>query len=130
MELTIAYREKKLFEAICRGHQWRMDTPSEYGGDDKAPTPTEVFISSLGACIGMYIVSYCKNNKLDANDLTIKLDWEKKKNPSRISKMDIKISLPKVAIEEKKETLLKVAKKCLVHNTLLNPPEVDIDFDN
>lgn len=128
MELTVAYRDKKSFEAICRGHQWKMDTPEKYGGEDQAPTPTEVFISSLGACIGMYIVGYCKNTDMDISDLTIKLDWKIGDSSKRVEKMDIEINLPKVDITGKKKTILKVAKKCLIHNTLLNPPEINIDF--
>jgi len=129
MELTVAYRDKKSFEAICRGHQWKIDAPAEYGGDDKAPTPIEVFISSLGSCIGMYILGYCVNAKLDATDLTIELDWEKLDSPSRIGNISVKINLPKVDIAERKKAILEVASKCSVHNTLLNPPKINIELN-
>lgn len=128
MELTVAYRDKKSFEAICRGHQWKMDTPGKYGGEDSAPTPTEVFISSLGACIGMYIVGYCNNTGRDTTDLTIKLDWEKEESPKRVNKIKVDIDLPKVNVEKKKDSLMRIVEKCLIHNTLKNPPEVNINF--
>ena len=37
-----------------RGHELATDQPVADGGDDTAPTPTEMFVGALAACVGYY----------------------------------------------------------------------------
>ena len=34
-----------------RGHVLRVDQPTDAGGGDTGPTPTELFVASLAACV-------------------------------------------------------------------------------
>ncbi len=124
----IRYTGGKSFVAENRNHKVTIDLPKESGGRDKGPTPPEIFIDSLGSCIGVYVIGYCKTTGLNADGLIIKIDWEKEVTgkPYYIKKIDIKIDLPNALVGARKEALLKIASSCLIHQTIKTRPEINI----
>ncbi len=128
MEMKIAYKSGKKFIATSRGQQMIIDLPEEQGGTDEGMTPPETFIASLASCMGVYIINYCKNVKINTNDMLLTVTWEKAANPARISKIDVDVHLPKMVAENKREALIKVAEHCLVHNTVHTHPQVKVNL--
>jgi uncharacterized OsmC-like protein len=126
MEMKIAYRSGKKFIATCRGKQMVIDQPLESNGTDAGMTPPEAFIVSLGSCMGIYVLNYCKRAKINPSDMILSMEWSKDKNPARISKIKVEIKLPKGEIKNRSDAILKTANHCLVHQTLLQPPELEI----
>jgi len=127
MGVTIVKHNQGMqFTAENRGHKILFDLPKDIGGTDAASTPPEVFISSLGACIGVYVVGYCERHNIAYEGLTIELFWEKADNPARIDQIEIQLKFPKPVPADKKPVILKVANGCLVHNTLMNHPEMTV----
>ena len=126
----IRYKGRSKFVAKNRGHEVTIDLPADFGGEDKGPTPPEVFIDALGSCMGVYVIRYCNSAGIDARDLKIKIEWEKelKKQPYYIKKIDVKIDLPNADVGPRKEALLKVAGSCLIHQTIKAQPPVDISL--
>jgi putative redox protein len=125
----IKYIDGKKFSATNRTHTIIIDQPKEGGGEDQGMTPPELFIDSLGSCIGVYVLGFCKNTGLDPIGMKIILDWEKASDkPGRIQKISAKIELPNVDIGARKAALLKVAESCLIHETIKHQPEVTIEL--
>lgn len=115
------------FEAAVRGHKIISDQPKESGGNDSGPTPPELFIASLGTCIGVYAVWYCQKHKIPYEGMKINLSWTKSKTPpARIDYIESHLSLPQGCPEEHKEGLLAQVEKCLVHNSIKQTPEIKI----
>jgi len=52
------------FLARSRKHGVIFDQPHEEGGEDKGMTPVELFIASLGSCVGTYLVWFCERHKI------------------------------------------------------------------
>lgn len=46
------------YEFAVRGHRMLVDQPPEAGGEDEAPTPTELFVASLATCVAFYAGRY------------------------------------------------------------------------
>ena len=128
MEMKIAFRSGKKFVATCRGQQIITDQPEEKEGHDQGMTPPEVFIASIGSCIGVYVLNYCKTADINPIDMILSVDWQQTKNPARISKIKVNIKLPKGEIKDRSEAILRVAHHCLLHQTLLQPPEMEISL--
>jgi uncharacterized OsmC-like protein len=128
MEMKIAYRSGKKFIATCRGKQLIIDQPLESSGTDEGMTPPEAFIASIGSCMGVYVLNYCRNANINPTDMILSIEWDKGKNPARISKIKVEIKIPKGKIKDRSEAILKVANHCLVHQTLLQPPEMEINL--
>ena len=117
------------FEAKNRSHSVIIDQPQASGGEDKGLTPPELFVDSLGSCIGVYVLGFCKNTGLNPEGMKIYLDWEKSADkPSRIKSIKAKIELPKADVGARKAALLKVAESCLIHETIKHQPEITIEL--
>ena len=117
------------FEAKNRSHSVIIDQLQENGGEDKGFTPPELFIDSLGSCIGVYVLRFCKNTSLNPDGMKITLDWEKAADkPARIQKISAKIELPNADAGARSAALLKVAESCLIHETIRHQPEITIEL--
>ncbi len=130
MEHTeIKYIDGKKFSAENRTHTIIIDQPKEMGGQDEGPTPPELFVDSLGSCIGVYVLAFCKNTGLNPNGMKIVLYWEKALDkPTRIKSINVKIDLPNANVGARKAALLKVAESCLIHETIKYQPEITIEL--
>ena len=117
------------FEAKNRSHSVIIDQPQTSGGEDRGLTPPELFIDSLGSCIGVYVLGFCKNTGLNPDGMKIILDWEKGADkPARIQKISAKIELPNADPGPRRQALLKVAEACLIHETIKHQPEITIEL--
>lgn len=114
------------FEIAVRQHRLECDQPSEDGGTDAAPTPTELFIASLTACVGFYARRYLARHQL-AEDIVVRAHFEMASRPARVGRVELLLVLPAGFPEERMAGLLAVASHCTVHNSLLDPPQVTIE---
>ena len=128
--MDIKYEGGKRFCAQNRQHKVTIDQPEKFGRTEQGATPTELFIDSIGACVGVYVISYCKSVGLNTEGLTIKVEWEKelKEKPYHIKTINVKIDLPNADIGPRKAALLKVAESCLIHQTMKNQAHIDISL--
>jgi putative redox protein len=127
-EIRIKYEKGREFTAFARNHKITIDQPPDNGGEDRGPTPTELFISSLGSCIGVYVQGFCKRGGVPYEGMELKVSFEKAEDPYRISKIIVDVIMPEKVTEERKKAILKVAGHCLIHNTIANHPEVTINL--
>jgi putative redox protein len=126
MELTVSYLGNAQFEAEARGHRLICDQPFENQGDNEGMTPPELLLASLAACAGFYAAQYLKTRGLPSEGLKVKVRAEKAPNPARLSKFIIVMETPGVSEERHLEGVRKSAEKCLVKNTLLVAPEIEV----
>ena len=127
--MRIRLKERKKLEMEIRGHKVMTDQTINGGGDDTAPTPTEFMIASLAACIGVYAVNYAESRNVPLDSLTVDVETERAKNPTRISRFDLTVTIPPSFPQDHHKKLLRVMHYCMVHNTMQNPPEVNIDLE-
>lgn len=125
-KVQISYTGGVGFQVEARGHQFAIDLAQDKGGQDLGMNPPEVFMASLGACVGVYVARYCQTAKLDAEGMKIELDWQLSDDKTRITSIDISFMLPKADIGRRRQAILDVAHRCLLHNTILNAPEIRI----
>ena len=128
MAIRIEYAGDFRFLVRTRGHECALDLPRPKGGSDVGPTPPELFVGALGACIGVYLVDYCERAGLPTEGLSMEAEYDTTERPSRISSIRLGVNLPEGIPEERCQALQKVAESCLVHNTLLCRPDVAISL--
>lgn len=114
------------FEIGVRGHRVTVDQPVDVGGEDTAPTPTELFIASLASCVAFYARRYLARHHLPTSGLAVEAAYEMGSRPSRVSAVTLELQLPDGVPESRREALLAVASHCTVHNTLTSEPDVAI----
>lgn len=124
--LRVEHRGADRFDIRVRGHIISVDQPIGDGGDDTAPTPTELFVASLASCVAFYARRYLARHDLPTEGLAVETTFEMGARPSRVAGITVRLILPIGVPAERRDALLAVAGHCTVHNTLTTPPEVTI----
>ena len=127
--VTINYLSGKAFEVKVRDHVLICDQPLKSDGQDRGPAPAEFFGASLGACIGYYAMSYLEARSLPTEGLQVHTSWEGTDKPKRIASIKTRIVLPDGVPEVNHDRILRACQRCLIHNTLHEPPEVSVEID-
>ena len=113
--------------AISLGnHVIHVDQPEK----DSAPTPLELLVGSLTACVAHYARGYLVRHALPAEGLSVTAHYERAGRPARVGAVALRLTLPEGVPAERHEALLAVASACTVHNTLTHPPVVEIGLSD
>jgi putative redox protein len=126
VELKVRYLGGHKFEASSRGHVIVSDQPWDNGGVDSGMTPPELFLASLGARAGYCASEYLRLRGLPDSDLEIRVAGSKGEHPARFASLAIEISAPHLN-ERQQHGIQRAVESCLIHNTLLHAPVVDIN---
>ena len=111
-----------------RGHEVTVDQPVADGGEDLAPTPTDLFVSGLATCVGFYAERYLRRHDLDPTGLVVECDYDfSEVGPARVSEIRIAVTAPGLP-ETRREAFARVIDHCTVHNSLVRPPTVTMDL--
>lgn len=128
MEVSTHYLGGTKFEVEARGHRVLCDQPVENAGSDEGMSPPEFLLASLATCAAYYAAQYLNARKLPAGDLRVRVSAEKGKQPARLAAFEIKIAAP--GLEDRHgEAILRAVKSCLVHNTLLGSPVMEVSLE-
>ena len=116
----------KRVDVNYRGFLIKTDQPVFAGGNGEAPAPFDYFLASIGACAGIYVLSFCEQRGLDYKNIKLiqKHEFDPKKR--MISKITIEIQLPEGFPEKYKKALVNAANLCAVKQHMFDPPEFDI----
>jgi putative redox protein len=124
--MRVEHRGGDKFDINVRGHVVRVDQPVKDGGEDTAPTPTELFIASLASCVAFYARRYLARHNLPTEGLAVEATFEMGAKPARVAGINVRLIVPEGVPAERLDALLAVASHCTVHNTLESTPEVSI----
>jgi len=127
MEITVEHLGAVQFEIKARQHTIACDQPPENGGFDEAMTPPELLLAALGSCAGFYAVQYLRKQKLADAGTRVRVAAEKLKNPARIDNFCIEVETPVELSDEHRKGVEEAVHHCLIHNTLLHPPQIAIE---
>ena len=123
MKTTVHYVGGVGFEAESRGHKVRTDLEVSNGGTDAAMSPPELLLASLGTCAAFYAMQYLNAHQMSAKNLVVEVNAEKAKNPARVGTFRIDVHGPEGV---NPEGLKRAVEKCLVHNTLMHTPAIEV----
>jgi uncharacterized OsmC-like protein len=127
-EVKITHLDKVKFAIHSRSHSIVCDQPAENGGEDSGMTPPELLLASLGSCAAFYAMQYLMTRNLAQTGVEVTVTAEKLKHPARVGNFRVHVVCPVALTEEQTEGLMRSVHHCLVHNTLLTPPEIKIDL--
>src|SRR5437773_4790219 len=91
------------------GHTIDVDQPEEAGGADLGPTPTELFVAGLAACVAFYAERFLRRHDLDPAGLTVTTDFAMSEDrPARVTAISVRVSVPEGLSPERKRALERV----------------------
>lgn len=129
MNVVVRHQGNVKFEAEARGHRVVCDQPLSNKGGDQGMTPPEFLLASLGTCAAYYAVEYLRTRGLNEDGVEVRVDAEKSAGPARLGKFTIALIAPEVE-ERHQQGLMRAVKSCLVHNTLLHAPSIEIALES
>jgi putative redox protein len=124
MEVTVEHLGAVQFEIKARQHTIACDQPPENGGFDEGMTPPELLLAALGSCAGFYVAQYLRKHKLASEGTRVRVSAEKLKNPVRMDNFNVEVEMPMELEDEHRKGVEEAVHHCLIHNTLLHPPQI------
>jgi ribosomal protein S12 methylthiotransferase accessory factor len=91
-----------------------------------APTPFDVFLSSIGTCAGIYVLRFCRQRGLPTEDLRIIQHVTRDPQTGLVSRISLDIQLPAGFPEKYRQAVIQSAQLCAVKKLLEHPPVFDI----
>jgi putative redox protein len=127
--IGVAYAGGESYAISTRGHVTLTDQPASAGGEDAAPTPTELLVAALASCVAFYVGRYLVRHGLERDGLRVTAKFEMAAGrPARVGAIRLRLLVPGGIPAERRAALLAVASHCTVHNTLRQEPGVSIDL--
>ena len=128
-EMDVRFVAGEAYEVTVRGHQLVVDQPADAGGQDSAPTPTELFVASLATCVAFYAGRYLTRHGYSRDGLAMSVGYDMASDrPARVSAICLTLRVPAGLPPERWAALRAVVSHCTVHNSLASPPSVTIDL--
>ena len=129
MEVFVQHLGAVQFVVKARQHTVVSDQPVENNGHDEGMTPPELLLASLASCAAYYAVDYLKRNRILPDGVTARVTAEKVKGPFRLDNFRIEVSVPGEIATEHVKGVEEAVHRCLIHNTLLHPPKIDVAIE-
>lgn len=112
-KVTTRIHEDSLFETQLGKHTVITD-PAGIDG----PSPPEILVASLGACVSVLVAKYCRRAGIETDGLSVDVTYDKATNPYRLADFQVDINLPNADIESRLKAITRVAEHCPVHQTM------------
>ena len=96
------------------------------GGQGSAPTPFATFLSSIGTCAGIYVLSFCRQRGIPTDGIRIVQGLESNPYNGMVGKVNLDIQLPPEFPEKYKAAVIRSADQCAVKKHFENPPQIAI----
>jgi ribosomal protein S12 methylthiotransferase accessory factor len=127
MKIKVDFRGKKQVTAHFGNFDITTDQPVAAGGEELAPTPFELFLSSLVTCAGIFVREFCIGRSLPTENVYLEQEMEFNKEIKKISKIAIHIFIPQDFPEKYDTAIINSASLCLVKRHLT--PDIHFDID-
>ena len=128
MQVRVCQIDGVKFEIQARTHKITCDQPAENGGADSGMTPPELLLASLGSCAAFYAAEYLRTRNLAQSGVEVSVTAEKLLKPARLGHFRVQVTSPVSLTAEQTEAMMRCVHSCLVHNTLLSLPEINIEI--
>jgi putative redox protein len=91
-----------------------------------APSPFEIFLSSIGTCAGIYILGFCQSRHLPTEGIRIVERINHSPITGMVETIGLEIQVPPEFPEKYRNSLIRSAELCAVKKHLDNPPKFEI----
>ncbi len=123
MDINVTFPGGKRVDAHVNGFTIHTDQSPQAGGDGSAPEPFTVFLASLAACAGVYVVGFCQARGIPTDGIRVVQHHERDETTHKLAKVSIEILVPPEFPEKYHAAIQRAADTCAVKRAILDPPE-------
>lgn len=126
MGIRVFFPGNKKVYADLGNYIVETDQPVRGGGDGTAPSPYELFLSSLATCAGIFVKGFCDSRGIDASNIELiqNLEWDPIKQVPNLINIDIKV--PTDFPAKYYDALVNVVNQCTVKRTIYEQPKFTV----
>lgn len=125
MEIPVRMSGGRTVAAFVGGHEIVTDQPVEQGGNDSAPAPSDLFLASLATCAAYYVLNFCLERKIPADDVSVVMRTHKKEDSSLLDRIELDIKIPPDFPEKYEKAVVRAANLCWVKKVVQSPPKFE-----
>lgn len=126
MEMEIFFPGGKRVEAQYRGFTIQTDQSINNRGEGSAPAPFDLFLASIGTCVGIYVLSFCQHRNIPTEKIRLIQRMEKSADTKMLEKIIIEIELPSDFPQKYRHAVVRSAQLCAVKKHIEQPPNFSI----
>jgi ribosomal protein S12 methylthiotransferase accessory factor len=120
-EIIITLPGGRRVDAQVSGHAIHTDQPISNGGQDAAPSPFDLFLASMGACVGIFVQGFCDNRNIPFEEIRI-VERPEYDVTGALRAVDFDIQLPQTFPEKYQDAVVRVAERCTVKRAIQGQP--------
>ncbi len=140
--VTAKLREGTVATIRARQFTWSADEPLAAGGTDIGPTPYEILLGSLAACITITLRLYANHKGIELTGVDVRLEFDRvhaddcsdcdERADGFIERIQSHVTLRGSFDDAQRKRLAQVAQRCPVHKTLANGVHISdaVSFDS
>ena len=124
MELSVWFPGKKKVDVAVGPFVIHTDQSFAHGGEGSAPEPFDLFLASIGACAGLYVLGFCQSRGISTDRIRLELKAEFAKGT--LAKVTLAIHVPPSFPTKYLQALELAASGCAVKRAMDAHPEIAV----
>jgi len=125
-EMIITLQDGLKVNAEYKGFTIKTDQPKHQDGEASAPTPFDLFLTSIGTCAGIYTVLFCKERKIPYENIRLIMRTERNIDTKTIDRFILDIQLPADFPDKYRDALIRSVNLCSVKKTIEAKPKFSV----
>jgi len=125
-EMKIRFPGGHKVDVLYRDMVIPTDQPVREGGEGSAPAPFDLFLASIAACAGYYVLAFCKERKIPLDGIAVAMTMMKGEESKMIDEIRIVLDLPASFPERYLRALVRAVDLCTVKKHILRAPRFEI----
>jgi ribosomal protein S12 methylthiotransferase accessory factor len=127
MEMNVTFPKGKQVKASFEGFSVLTDQPRPEG-EGAAPTPFNLFLASIGTCVGYFVLSYCEHHGVPSERLRVTMHTDRNTSSHLVEDIIITVHVPQDFPEKYEAGVIRAAGSCLVKRHMEHPPKFSVNI--
>ena len=119
MTISISFPGGQAVDATLNGHTIHTDQSG-------AMSPFDVFLSSIGACMGFYALRFCQQREIPTEGLGLTIEPQRSADGKHVDTLRAELQLPDAFPEKYAEAIRRAVDHCTVKRHLAEPPAIEL----
>jgi putative redox protein len=124
MDIAVRLGSGRVVEVDIHGRTIKTDQPLKEGGENTAPSPFDLFLTSIAACAGYYVLDFCRTRDIPTENITLTTHVHRDRESHMIENMGIDVALPPDFPAKYEKAVVRAVELCSVKKHI----EQGIDF--
>jgi len=99
-------------------HVLICDEPAAVGGNDRGPTPHDLFDAALAACTSLTVTLYARRKGWTVEDVRVTITRDDREERNGVYRLQRRIEFIGALNDEQRQRLMEIAERCPIHRLM------------